>query len=246
METALKTLPTVPGGLTVTQEVSTEYVQPLCHFRFYYSAVDIGDNYWYCPVTSPTEYRLLLPKVALSKVCSSERKPPRRHLQLWHHRHHHHHHHHHQQHHVPTSLCPVQELPGDSGRYGRRWLISIPADACLEDRAGLCPRVLVSADVSPVASEFQTTPAASATDDDVFRSELVSQGSSLSGTDAEVTSSRWIEGWRGYEQQVVSVAATSGSLSGTFRLRYGDQATVPLDVNASALAVEVSFAADWV
>lgn len=102
----------------------------------------------------------------------------------------------------------------------------------------------MSADVSPVASEFETTPAASSTEEDVFRDEVVSQGGSLTGTDAELTSSRWIEGWRGYEQQVVSVAATSGSLSGTFQLQYGDQATAPLDVNASAEAVEVSFAAD--
>ena len=46
--------------------------------------------------------------------------------------------------------------------------------------------------------------------------------------------------------QVVSVGATNGSLSGTFRLRYGDQATVPLDANATASAVEVSlFENDW-
>lgn len=76
-------------------------------------------------------------------------------------------------------------------------------------------------------------------DGDGFSQELSSEGPSLSGTDAVVTSSRWIEGWRGCEQQVVSVAATNGSLSGTFRLRYGDQATVPLDANASAEAVEV-------
>lgn len=101
----------------------------------------------------------------------------------------------------------------------------------------------MSADVSPVAFDFETTPAATATEEDVFRGELVSQGGSLTGTNAAVTSSRWIEGWRGYEQQVVSVAATSGSLSGTFRLQYGDQATAPLDVNASAQAVEASFLA---
>lgn len=74
---------------------------------------------------------------------------------------------------------------------------------------------------------------------DGFNEELSSEGPSLSGTDAVVTSSRWIEGWRGCEQQVVSLAATNGSLSGTFRLRFGDQATVPLDANASAEAVEV-------
>ena len=39
--------------------------------------------------------------------------------------------------------------------------------------------------------------------------------------------------------QVVSVGATNGSLSGTFRLRYGDQATVPLDANATDGVVEV-------
>lgn len=37
------------------------------------------------------------------------------------------------------------------------------------------------------------------------------------------------------------MGTTNGSLSGTFRLRYGTQATVPLDANASAEAVEVSF-----
>lgn len=125
------------------------------------------------------------------------------------------------------------------GRYGRRWVISVPADACLEDRAGLCPRVLVSADDSLFVSEFNTTATVTTTADDVLRAELISGGDSLSGTDAQVTSSRWIEGWRGFEQQVVSVAATSGSLSGTFRLVYEDQATVPLAVNASAETVEV-------
>lgn len=153
----------------------------------------------------------------------------------------------------PTPLQPPdsknsQELPGDRSRYGRRWLVSIPADACLEARAGLCPRVLVSADDSRFLSEFQTISNAtlaamiSGNDDDEagFREELVSQGAALSGTDAAVTSSRWIEGWRGCEQQVVSVATTNGSLSGTFQLRYEDQATAPLDVNASAEAVEVS------
>lgn len=88
-------------------------------------------------------------------------------------------------------------------------------------------------------SEFVTAPAVTGTADDDFRAELLSTGDSLSGTDKTVTSSRWIEGWRGFEQQVVSVAATSGSLSGTFRLLYEDQATVPLAVNASAGAVEV-------
>lgn len=134
----------------------------------------------------------------------------------------------------------VQELPGGLGRYGRRWIISVPADACLEERAGLCPRVLVSADDSLFVSEFETTPTATSTADEVLRAELVSQGGALSGTGAQVTSSRWIEGWRGFEQQVVSVGATGGSLSGTFRLLYEDQATVPLAVNASAEAVEVS------
>lgn len=108
--------------------------------------------------------------------------------------------------------------------------------------------MLVSADDSRFVSEFQTTPNATAGittyGDDVggdadFREELVSQGAALSGTDAVVTSSRWIQGWRGCEQQVVSVAASNGSLSGTFQLRYEDQATAPLDVNASAEAVEV-------
>lgn len=75
--------------------------------------------------------------------------------------------------------------------------------------------------------------------DGTLSAELISEGDSLSGTDATVTSSRWIEGWRGFEQQVVSVAVTNGSLSGTFQLRYRDQATAPLDVNASAEAVEV-------
>lgn len=134
---------------------------------------------------------------------------------------------------------PLQELPGGLGRYGRRWLVSVPADACLEERAGLCPRLLVSADDSLFVSGFVTTPTVTATADDVFRAELVSEGDSLSGTGAKVTSSRWIEGWRGFEQQEVSVAATSGSLSGTFRLLYEDHATVPLAVDASAEAVEV-------
>lgn len=108
----------------------------------------------------------------------------------------------------------------------------------------MCPRVLVSADDTLFVSEFQTTPAVTTTADDAFRAELVSTGSSLSGTSAQVTSSRWIEGWRGFEQQEVSVAATAGSLSGTFRLLYEDQATVPLAVNASAEAVEV-FSFSW-
>lgn len=138
-------------------------------------------------------------------------------------------------------MIRCQELPGDVGRYGRRWLISIPADACLEGRAGLCPRILVSADGSEFVSEFVTATNVTGTadGDDELRAELVSEGDSLSGTGAIVTSSRWIEGWRGYEQQVVSVAVTNGSISGTFQLRYGDQATAPLDVNASAEAVEV-------
>lgn len=101
----------------------------------------------------------------------------------------------------------------------------------------------MSADDSHFVSEFATTANATSTaggdDDDDFSAELVSQGDSLSGTDATVTSSRWIQGWRGCEQQVVSVAVTNGSLSGTFSLRYGDQATAPLDVNASAEAIEV-------
>lgn len=40
--------------------------------------------------------------------------------------------------------------------------------------------------------------------------------------------------------QMVSLGVSNGSLSGTFRLRYGDQATYPLEANASAEAVEVS------
>lgn len=40
-------------------------------------------------------------------------------------------------------------------------------------------------------------------------------------------------------EQVVSVAATNGSVSGSFSLKYGDQATAPVDANASAEAIEV-------
>lgn len=94
------------------------------------------------------------------------------------------------------SLC--QELPGDLGRYGRRWIISIPADSCLEGRVGLCPRVLVSADASQYASEFLAT---NVTSDDLSE-ELRSEGDEVTGTGAALTASRWIEGWRGFEQQV--------------------------------------------
>lgn len=95
--------------------------------------------------------------------------------------------------------CPrSQEMPGDLGRYGRRWIISIPSSSCLEGRAGLCPRILVSADYSEIVSEFTTANSTSTS----FGEELRSEGPSLTGTDAAVTSSRWIEGWRGYEQQV--------------------------------------------
>lgn len=99
----------------------------------------------------------------------------------------------------------------------------------------------MSADNSEFVSEFMTATNVTGTadGDDELRAELVSKGDSLSGTGATVTSSRWIEGWRGFEQQVVSVAVTNGSISGTFQLRHGDQATAPLDVNASAEAVEV-------
>lgn len=96
-----------------------------------------------------------------------------------------------------------QELPGDLGRYGRRWLIRVPAYTCLEGRAGLCPRVLVSADDSLFVSEFMT----SNTTSDSLREELWSAGDSLTGTDPTVISSRWIEGWRGCEQQVCSGTA---------------------------------------
>ena len=108
---------------------------------------------------------------------------------------------------IKAKLSPVvcqppirhsQELPGDLGRYGRRWLISVPAYTCLEGRVGLCPRVLVSADDSLFVSEFMTSNATS----DSFSEELWSAGDSLTGTDPMVISSRWIEGWRGYEQQV--------------------------------------------
>lgn len=42
-----------------------------------------------------------------------------------------------------------------------------------------------------------------------------------------------------FPAQIVSLGTTNGSLSGTFRLRYEDQATSPLQVNASSEAVEV-------
>lgn len=104
---------------------------------------------------------------------------------------------------MPTSDPSSQELPGDLGRYGRRWIISIPADTCLEGRVGLCPRILVSADDSLFVSEFMT----SNTSGDSFSEELWSAGGSLTGTDPTVISSRWIEGWRGCEQQVCSGTA---------------------------------------
>lgn len=83
-----------------------------------------------------------------------------------------------------------QELPGDLGRYGRRWLVRIPAESCMEEKAGLCPRILVSAG----STEFVSESAG-------FNDEIRSEGDALSGTDAAVVSSRWIEGWRGYAQQ---------------------------------------------
>lgn len=92
----------------------------------------------------------------------------------------------------------TQDLPGDSGKYGRRWIVSIPASSCQEGRVGLCPRVLVSANMSLYPSEFVSL---NSTSDD-FAEELRSDGGALSGTGAMVTSSRWIEGWRGFEQQV--------------------------------------------
>lgn len=103
----------------------------------------------------------------------------------------------------PLPNLHFQELPGDLGRYGRRWLISVPAYTCLEGRVGLCPRVLVSADDSLFVSEFMTSNATG----DSFSEELWSAGGSLTGTDPTVISSRWIEGWRGCEQQVCSGTA---------------------------------------
>lgn len=227
MESALKALPTVPGGVTVTREVSTADNNAASSIH---SALGRFQNLLDAQVPTGLQGAHERTRFNLSMVPSETFKPPSDRTSR-----------------TPPLRSPLQEIPGDLGRYGRRWVISVPADACLEDsRAGLCPRVLVSADDSLFVSEFVTTPAVTTTADDILRAELVSAAppsgsgiASLSGSDAQVTSARWIEGWRGFEQQVVSVAASSGFLSGTFRLLYEDQATVPLAVNASAEAVEV-------
>lgn len=74
----------------------------------------------------------------------------------------------------------------------------MPANSCQQGRAGLCPRILVSSDDSQFLSEFMSSNKTT----DGISEELRSEGSSLSGTGAAVTSTRWIEGWRGCEQQV--------------------------------------------
>ena len=65
----------------------------------------------------------------------------------------------------------------------------------------------------------------------------------LTGTTPTVEVATAVDGYRGFEQQLVQVSASAGRLLGTFRLTYGAQSTVPLPWNASSLAVEAALLA---
>ncbi|CAM9504836.1 unnamed protein product, partial [Discosporangium mesarthrocarpum] len=99
---------------------------------------------------------------------------------------------------APGGLSVSREaVGGDVGRYGYRWIVSLPAATCQEERVGLCPRVLVSADDTLYGSEFAEPDESSG-----LAGLVESEGEVLTGSDAIVTAERWIEGWAGYDQQV--------------------------------------------
>ena len=72
---------------------------------------------------------------------------------------------------------------------------------------------------------------------------LASAGNMLTGTSPTVAVATAVDGYRGFEQQLVEVGVATGKLRGTFRLTYGSESTVPLPWNASSLAVEAALLA---
>jgi Fibronectin type III domain len=106
--------------------------------------------------------------------------------------------------------------------YGYKWTVTRPSSACAAGSIiGRCDAFKVST----TSTAFPSAYTASAT------------GSTLTGASAAVAVAQQLTALAGFDQQLVELAASVGSLAGTFRLTYKGLATVQLPWNASAAAV---------
>ncbi|KAG5186906.1 hypothetical protein JKP88DRAFT_156261, partial [Tribonema minus] len=122
---------------------------------------------------------------------------------------------------LPTlAAVRVARKPVAAPSYGYEWVISRPGATCAQGGVlGRCEDLVVSALSTDLPSHY----AASST--------------SASAAYA-VRATRRITALAGFDQQVVTLAASGGALSGTFRLTYRGRSSAPLPVDASAAAVE--------
>ncbi|OWZ24847.1 hypothetical protein PHMEG_00028 [Phytophthora megakarya] len=88
---------------------------------------------------------------------------------------------------------------------------------------GDIPLLKVSTDSSQSLAAFSTSQTATTT---------------LSGTGTTLATATIIRAFNGFEQQVVQISTSAGTLGGFFLLSYDQQQTVPLPVDASAMAVK--------
>jgi hypothetical protein len=117
-----------------------------------------------------------------------------------------------------------------AGKYGLAYSVtftgqagSVASDQWIGDVATLT----ASTDASQYPSQFLAS----------------ASGNKLKGTDALVSVDTAVDGYRGFEEQLVQVHTSAGSLKGTYRLKYGAESTVPLPWNASSVAVEAALLA---
>ncbi|CAM9130727.1 unnamed protein product, partial [Phaeothamnion confervicola] len=133
----------------------------------------------------------------------------------------------------------VREPLDGNGEYGFRWIVSLAAAGCRDDTtgvAGRCSDIMVAARDATYAADYSSQDGPPA--DDAEEAEMT-----LGGTSPFVASERWITGYLGFAQQLVSVGVADGALSGTFRLLHSGRATPPLPFNASAAEIELAVGA---
>ncbi|KUF76226.1 Titin [Phytophthora nicotianae] len=112
--------------------------------------------------------------------------------------------------------------------FGYAWFVTFltspfRADTSTGDVYGDISLLKVSTDSTQLLTAFSTSQTATST---------------LTGTGAKLATATLIRAFNGFEQQIVKVSTSAGTLGGFFRLSYNQQQTASIPANASATTVK--------